>query len=337
MGKIMYLEDQPDYGFIINVFGKVLSEKEIQDLKESENDPNELQKALIENPIFELVTDFSKALKKLDKNLNAYDLLIVDRDLYDNGLKYKPDNVIKTEPDFNETYHKREGDFLIGYCKMKNYDIDNRFYIFTGNTDELVLSPELKLILTDKFKGENIIVKGSDGKNKLIEIIDGLEELDIVIQNKQILNILNELYIQKDDFTKLFINSVKNKDRIDFIKDNLNSIRNILEAILTKTARMFNTSDNYWSNGSLSCSFYINTFLSNYNRTEDKKIYNFNTSSVIIEGMSSIYRISSQFGAHNSNGYKPSTDTVNSLLYALKDIIIWFGDERDRIKTKGKH
>lgn len=337
MGKIMYLEDQPDFNFIINVFGKVLSEKEIHDLKESENDPYELQKALIENPVLELVTDFSNSLKKLDKDLNAYDLLIVDRDLYDNGLKYKPDNLIKTEPDFNETYHKREGDFLIGYCKMKNYDIDNRFYIFTGNTDELVLSPELKLILTDKFKSENIIVKGSDGKNKLIEIIDGLEELDILIQNKKFLNVLSELYKQKDNFSKLFINIVKNKDNKDFIKDNLNSIRNILEAILTKTARMFNTTENYWNKGSLSCSYYINNFLTNYNRTEEKQVCNFNTSSVIIEGMNFIYRVSSQFGAHNSNGYKPTIDTVNTLLYTLKDIIIWFGEESDKIKSKNKN
>ena len=45
------------------------------------------------------------------------------------SLKYKPEELIKTEPAFHKDYHTREGDFLIGYCNMNGYDIDNRFFI----------------------------------------------------------------------------------------------------------------------------------------------------------------------------------------------------------------
>lgn len=324
MGKVMYIEDSPETGFIINVFGKLLSSQEKQDLRESENDPAEVQKALKNNLILEVVTDFSIALKRLNKNSANYDLLIVDRDLYDNGLKYQPDELIQTEPAFNENYHKREGDFLIGFCKMKGYDIDNRFFIFTGNTDDLVQSPELKLLLSDKFKSENIIVKGSEGKDRLIEIIEELKDFELVLKNKIFIDVLKKLPKEKDDFAKLFLDLLKVTESDD-VKTSLNSLRNILEAILTKSARRFETPIDYWNKGSLRCSAYIKNYLMSYNVTEDKQIYNHGTSSVIIEAMNTIYRIGSQFGTHNSNGYKPTVNTVNSLIYALKDIILWYG------------
>jgi len=328
MGKVMFLEDQPEVGFIINVFGKLLSEQEKRELKESENDPVEVRKALQDNPVLEVVTDFSIALKRFESRLNSYDLLIVDRDLFDNGLKYNPANLVKTEPAFSDRYHKREGDFLIGYCKMKNFDIDNRFYIFTGNNDELVNTPELNLMLSDKFISENIIVKGSDGKNKLIELVNGLEDLELVLENKEYLNILRKLPTKKEDFTKLFLALLKsnlNEDS-DSIKSNLNSSRNILEAILTGVARKVNTPEKYWNKGSLSCSFFTKDFLKGYNAVEDRTVYNYKTSSVIIESMNLIYRVSSQFGAHTDSGYKPTSNTVKTIINALKDIILWYSE-----------
>jgi len=335
MGKIMYLEDQPDSAFIINVFGMLLNPQEIKKLKESENDPYELHQAVKDNMVFELVTDFSVALKRLEKGLLHYDLLIVDRDLYDNGLKYNPADLIKTDPEFKEDYHKREGDFLIGYCYKNKYDIDNRFYIFTGNTDELQLSSELRFILSDHFKSENVIVKGSEGKNKLIRIIKSLPDLELEVKNTQYLKILKEMPSEKEDFSELFFKLLKSNENHESlnIKDQLNLIRNILEEILTESARNFRVPQHYWTKGSLNCTKYITKYLSDYNNLEDKPIFRHETSSVIIEAMSTIYRISSQFGAHNSKGFKPTQDTVSSLIFGLKDIISWYGDV---VKRSGK-
>lgn len=59
-----------------------------------------------------------------------------------------------------------------------------------------------------------------------------------------------------------------------------------------------------------------------------------NISSVIAHDLYSIWDITSAFGAHDSNGYQPTLDTVNSLIYQLKEIILWFGQVMEEIDKK---
>ena len=55
--------------------------------------------------------------------------------------------------------------------------------------------------------------------------------------------------------------------------------------------------------------------------------HNLNISSVIAHNLYSIWEITSAFGAHISDeGYQPTENTVNSLIYQLKEIILWFGN-----------
>jgi len=335
MGKVMYIEDSPETGFIINVFGKLLSSQEKQDLRESENDPTEVQKALKNNLVLEVVTDFSLALKRLDKNLNEYDLLIVDRDLYDNGLKYQPDNLIATQPAFNESYHKREGDFLIGYCKMKGYDIDNRFFIFTGNTDDLVQSPELKLLLSDKFKSENVIVKGSEGKDRLIQIIAALKDLKIKLRNKEVFEVFRKGYLD-NKYQQEIINALTN--------DNLNyhTLREMFEESLKQVAATLKANgiekDFTKKGGNLnpkSLFEYLNGSVSF--KTDFKPVSkeyfsqtHYNLSDCLWGSISEI--LHGGGNEYREYKYENSKYTPKIMLYTLMDFLLWYGDFMDKYK-----
>jgi hypothetical protein len=65
-----------------------------------------------------------------------------------------------------------------------------------------------------------------------------------------------------------------------------------------------------------------------YNREEKKFSFKFGSNSIIKNFLYDIQEIASDYGDHKnykSNRRTPATsDTVNSLIYALKDIIVWF-------------
>jgi len=191
MGKIRYIEDEPDAGFIIQLFKKVLSREEIEELKESENDIPTILETVKNNPYFSIYVDFSEALMFFLYDLKKDDLLIVDRNLYGSGLMYDlsslPENSELTS--FDNRFIKREGDYLFHIARHKDFDFHNRFFMFTGNDDDIRQASDMEFNVTEKFQKNNVIIKNSKVKNRLSEIIDS--NFQIQIENKNYLDILN--------------------------------------------------------------------------------------------------------------------------------------------------
>ena len=114
-----------------------------------------------------------------------------------------------------------------------------------------------------------------------------------------------------------YIKLLKEKDDKGRIGDNLKEIRiiyeNIFKACLEKIPDMKENCTE--ASGKLTKEWMNWLESKNYINSIQRKFF------------SSIYKIGSAFGGHLSKKakiYKPSLDTVNSLLYALKDIILWF-------------
>ncbi len=254
MGKIRYIEDEPDAYFMINVFQHVLSQGEMINLKESENDPDTVMEAVQSNPYMQLVTDFTQAIQIFQDELTHEDLLIVDRDLYGNGMKYQttrlPDEL---HPPFDQTFFKREGDFLIHLARNRKFDLENRFWIFTGNDDPIRERDDLKYTLSQQFLSNNIIIKGSEGKNKLSTIID--KNFHLQIENKPYFDILEKKLSSITDDNQSISSSAQEflfilehqDDESEPVKFAvLSKCRIFIENICHQIARTHNAPDTVW-------------------------------------------------------------------------------------------
>lgn len=314
MRKILYIEDELDWSFITNSFGDILSNEEQTALRDSENDEETIFKAIQNNQRLEIVSDFAEALRRIYQRLEEYDILLVDRNLFGDGRRYNKRDIISIHLPlaYKDVFDTREGDFLLHLARYKRYDIDNKFYIITGNTDEIRYHPEFEHSLSEAFKNNNIIVKGSGDVEKICSIVATMDDR----LNRVYLEILKN-YICNETANK-FLKVLKNKDDESSISDNLKEMRTIYESILKEfIERIPGMKANCIErNGKLRNNWII--WLENERHINSIQRYFFQ----------SIYKIGSEFGAHyNENKaqiYKPTTETVNALVYSLKDIILWF-------------
>lgn len=348
--KILYVEDDlfENIPGIYRLFSKYLSQ-EIQALKSLETreyaDPEQVKQILEESGIVEIEYRFPNALGKIIDHPDKYALFIIDRNLA--NAEYDFEEVNKVDPSFNNTqyekYRGREGDYL--FQKLV-YDVDvmTKFYFLTAypaQADEIRGSEGIKPhIDIGKFTAENFIEKANeDDLQKLIQVIEKIEILNLQSENKVYLDILRNNISEEAANRFLEVLAKKDSDKNSDIIANLDFLRNIFEKLLTEIAGLPGIPSSFervnrdtrkkekvfiFDKGR---ELKVRTFI---NWLDTSKKFDFN--SLLRNFCYDIQEIASDFGPHddsikkNPSGYQATTDTVNALVYALKDIILWFGN-----------
>ena len=268
-------------------------------------------------------------MKILSNKQDEFALYIIDRNLSESD--YSAEKVRKIESNYSEKmsvdFLGFEGDYLLHKLLYENVDVMNKFFFLTANSgDSLRNIHEIqKHISFGKFSSDNFIDK-TDGKQKekLRNIINNHSQMQIQLDNSVYLEVLKKYLGNNacDEFMKLLIN--KNLQ----VPDALISCRKLLENILTSLAKK-NKPKNpecwRWIKNKkelkLSTMITIITF-------DEPKRYNSNT--IIELAMKQINKISSEFGAHpdlSNENILATRDTIQSLVYNLKDIILWIKKE----------
>lgn len=114
------------------------------------------------------------------------------------------------------------------------------------------------------------------------------------------------------------------------ISENLGALRNILENILTMLGKKLKPPTHYWKEKNILNISRFCRWLTHDETTKSKK-YKYDTSRLVEVFLEGIYDIGSEFGTPHKKlsheaGYQPKSDTVNALIYTLKEIILWFGN-----------
>lgn len=334
--KILFVEDEisQNIEIIIALFSKHIGKEGVKKLEQVEADgwgagPDEIKSVLDDTGLVEFESNFPNALAKVISQPQNYALFIVDRNLSD--VVYELEDVNRIDPDFNEwcydRHWEREGDYLLLKLYQRKIAIKEKFYFLTANLDEI--RGEKKHI-TDflnyfpNFLTENFIEKSNnEALSRMVKIIENMPELNLRYENRYYLRILRQ-HIDKDTaeaFFNILLKIEKDRREPDIVRENLASLRIIYEAILK------------------CCPQTIPEMLENQNCTDNGKLVlggktiiwlsdNHYTNNILRNFMFSIYRITSDFGSHTNETahiFKPTTDTVNSLVYAMKDFIRWFG------------
>lgn len=329
MGQILFLEDQPDAAFIEHVFDSLLNDEQLEQLRASENDPVEIRKALGQNTALQVHYDFAKAMTEIEeRGLDVYDLLIVDRDLFDNGQKYRPEKVPgNMEPAFTEKYHRREGDYLIWYALRKKYDMDTRFYIFTGNTDDIRAQEGMEAMLSEKFLTENVIVKGVEGRNQLRELIEGCENLHLIAENRMYLDVLARAFGSKSREVHNYVELVGNKLTV---KEYSKQVRSIAERLMERLAQQYALPPECFD--SRSNKVKVSTVIRHFtqmNRETGKYVNDKCMTPFVKTYLELVWHVCSDY-VHHNNYSTPKNDDMQVLLTALKNVILWFGKKMKR-------
>lgn len=344
--KILYVEDEiiKNIDRIIRLFSKYLGRKIVKRLKSLRDDeypPTEedIKKIVESSNFIELEYRFPNALSKIINQPEKYALFIIDRNLSDiEGYEF--DEIAEVDPNYNQEFYDhflcREGDYLL---QKLVYDIDvmAKFYFLTANSnDELRISNEVKThINNEKFSKENFIEKGDI--TPLIQVIEKVDILNLQLENKSYLKILETEISEKASDRFIHLLSKKDSNKPNDIFENFGSVRNIFENILTVLAKRVNADKICW-NIKNPDQLIIRNFISWVNHYDEEKRrpnYRLNSNSIIKNFLYDIQEIASDFGPHDDlenkkkqskpSGYQPTTNTVNALVYELKDIILWFG------------
>ncbi|HNZ27531.1 MAG TPA: hypothetical protein PKK13_09900 [Spirochaetota bacterium] len=334
--KILYVEDELSKNIprIIKFFNKHLGETIVKKLKCIQEDDYGAEsitiKGLIEQSgIVDVACSFPDALYKIMNNHSDYSLFIVDRNLIDSSYTLAELNKIDStfdEPKINEN-KTREGDYLfekLAFQEDMMGKMSEVFYFLSAyNPDGLAK----KYIDNNKFKSENYISKSDD--SRLINKIDGLEDINLIVENKAVVDIIKKRFSNK--YVKRYLSILKNKDSLDTIEisKTLGEIRKFLEKILRTIFESDNLPKSYRDKNGREQLFITDDKISArpmiYYLDNDCKV-----SSVIYCSLESIYSISSDFGSHDSDyttpdksGFYPTVNTVKSVIFGLNDIILW--------------
>ncbi len=331
--KILYVEDELSKNIprVIRLFSKYLSKKEIKNLKTLEADetgygaePEEIKEIVENTGLIEVEYRFPDALQKIIQDIDKYALFIIDRNLSE--IEYEYDELRQIDTTYNEDqynkFFEREGDYLLHKLVYNGLNVLTKFYFLTAYPapDEIRGADDLKTFVDfGKFHTENFIEKGDNEQiEKLKSIIENIKIINLQEENKQYLNILRNK--MDEETAEGFLKILYEKDERMRIGDNLKDIRIMYENILKACSQKFpdmksNCTDKY---GNLIKGKQTIDWLSNIGYIN----------SIIRNFFFSINKICSDFGAHQNSEnsqYEPTLNTVNSLVYALKDVILWFG------------
>ncbi len=334
--KILYVEDELSKNIprITLLFSKYLGREAVRNLKSLEEDesgygedPEGIKRIVEETNLIEVEYRFPKALDKIVHNHQKYDLFIVDRNLIEG--EYDCEEARGIDPSFDDVqcdkHVGREGDYLFYVLAfVKKTDVRRKFYFLTAYSDEQnqIRGSEIigTLINLREFSESNLIEKGNvDDFKRLQDIIENNKILNLKNENMRYLNILRTNI--NNEASEDFMGVLKNKDdkNRDVIKDNLTKIRIIYERILRTCSEIIpnmkaNCTNQY---GNIVLSGQTITWLHDNGHIDD----------IARQFCYTVNKIGS-LGPH-PNG-NPSTDTVNAIVYSLKDIIARFGNICDR-------
>ncbi|MDM8551210.1 hypothetical protein QUF72_14085, partial [Desulfobacterales bacterium HSG2] len=332
--------------YIIRLFSKHLGRKRVEklesfeedDSKEHEEESEGIKAIVEETGLVAVEYCFPDALDKIINNYKEYALFIADRNLSES--EYYPDEVSKVDPDYTQIqyddYFEREGDYLFyKLALIKRADIIKKFYYLTDHlAEEKKISGHhdiAMLVDMKKFSKDNFVRKGDDRAFKrLHQLIDNIEISDIRNENRAYFKILRDNIDEKASRRLLHVLYNKDSDKKETIVNNLELLKSILEKILTEAAKRLNAPASCWDkNGRL----IIRNFLTRLaqSETSGKTVYKFGTNSLLKIFFYAVYGIAAEFGSHDKSrrppsGYQATANTVNALIYALKDIILWFGE-----------
>jgi len=339
--KILYVEDELSKNIpkIINLFKQLLEEKIIRELEKLETDesgygakPDEIKKIVSQSDLVDIEYNFSDVIKKFNHELVNYKIFIIDRNLSE--YPYKKADIQKLDPQFQdvffEKFKEREGDYLMEKLITGKIDVKNQLFFLTANaSDNLRNKDQIEdHINYGRFLKENIIDKSdSDAMKKLRYRILNEKSIKLKRDNLKYIKILNKI---SPNISDNFINLLDNKDKSDHvsIRKNLTTIRNILsDNLLPEIALRKEAPKKCW-NEKNNNQIVMRAILYWLFHFDDTKGYKFKSNSIIRNFLYDIQEIGSDFGDHKkykeNKSFQPTTDTVNALIYALKDIIMWF-------------
>ena len=332
--KILYVEDDLSGTLdrLIRLFSKYLDTKSIDELRilmadEYGATTDEIKKIVESTNIIEIADSFPDALHKIIHGHDRYACFIVDRNLIEKR-PYEFREVNQIDNNYTEAlykkYREREGDYLLIWLATRTKNPENMLQKFnflsaypTGPSDNIRGIETIQPFIDMKtLNEEQFFEKGGDHIEKLKEKIDNINTLSTQYDNRIYLDILRKYLDEKH--AKSFLNVLLEKDEEKQIGDNLKKIRIIYEAMLDRLSEIIPDMRNKCSDdrGNIKKGNETIFWLENNNHI-----------SVILKNFFiSIWKISSTSG-HHSSKFEPTIDTVNSLVYALKDAILWFGDQ----------
>jgi len=334
--KILYVEDKPSENIdrIISLLRKYLSKDLVKQLEKVNEDESgfgasavDIKQILNSSDTVWFEYNFYDALKAI-KNNSEFALYVVDRNLSDS--EYEVDDIKKIEPSFTEEleieYVKFEGDYLLNRAAMNKIDILHKFYFLTANpSDDIRNIERIKLHFDfEKFSTENFIDKTDTSKiEKLRNIINSHSVLQIQHENRIYLNLL-KTHIGENavkEFIKLLV------DKNLQINDALISLRRLLQNILTALAKKKRPPAICWNQykeAKGKDEIELSKFIYEIVREDPLK---YNTNIVIETALYNFKQLLNDEGAHTdfTIDIEATKDTVQSLIYNLKDIILWFG------------
>lgn len=328
--KILYIEDEltKNIDRLRRLFSYYLDEKIISELKRLENDeygakPQEIKNIIESTNIIDMEDRFPDAMRRIVHSSEQYDCYIVDRNLVEN--QYEFSEVAAIDQNYNETLHKkyqtREGDYLLNWLIINSKEPKStlmKFHFLTAYNENDVRGKDIIEMYLDfgAFTGEQFFDKSNQSAlDKLKYKIDHIVGLNIRYENRRYLDILRENLGEED--AELFLKVLLEKDDKTQIIENLTKIRIIYEHILEKFETIYPQYKDHKGMdikklfSELEKKGQINKMLRNYCYT--------------------IWQVCSDYGAHKDKRpldkiFQPTLNTVNSIIFALKEIFLWFGN-----------
>lgn len=339
--KILFVEDELSRNIprVIRLFSKHLGIQRVKLLEELSANPGgakpeKIKKIVEETNLIEVEYCFPDALRKIIHNIN-YVLYVIDRNLVESDYEFE--DVIRIDPYYSgfeeDDFFQKEGDYLLHKLVYKNVNVNEKFYFLTAHSakEELKKCEDIKKFINfGQFKEENFIIKSSeDDINRLKHIIDNIDVLNLQIENKVYLDILRNSVGAKayQEFVHVLIK--KDSQNSHEISENLGALRNILENLLTMLGKKLKPPFSYWKNkNELNISRFC--WWLTHDDVSKSRQYKFDTNRLIEVLLEGVYDVGSKFGTphkelSNEAGHQPTADTVNAFVYALKEIILWFG------------
>jgi hypothetical protein len=329
--KILYVEDEltKNIDRLRRLFSNYLDEPTIAELKHLETDgygakPQEIKNIIKATNIIEIEDRFPDALRKIVYGYDQYACFIVDRNLVENH--YDPREVFGIDGNYTETldkkYRTREGDYLLNWLIMNAKEpksILRKFHFLTAHNDSDVRGVDIIEMYLDfgAFTQEQFFDKTSI--DKLKERIDNIAVLNIRYENRRYLDVLRNNLHEED--VEMFLKVLLEKEERVRINNNFSDIRTIYEHILEKFAATIpQCKDNRGK---------INEKIL-FSELENKGQFN----PMLRNYCFTIWQVCSAYGAHRRTDpeqkdriFLPTLNSINSIIYALKEVILWLGDQ----------
>lgn len=333
--KILYVEDDLSGSLdrLIRLFSKYLDEKTVDDLKRLLADdygatPDEI-KAIVESTnIIEIAYHFPDALRKIMHGYDRYACFIVDRNLIENPYEFREVNEIDRNytENFYDKFREREGDYLLIWLATKTINPEGMLQKFnflsaypTGPNDEIRGVENIQTFIDMKtFKEDQFFEKGSPRMDDLKKKIDKIEVLNTQYENRVYLDILRNNLHEED--AEKFLEVLLEKDERNRIGKNLNEIRIIYEHVMEKFAATIPQCKD--DKGKINIHIYFEKLEKNGQINQMLRNYCF-----------TIWQVCSDYGSHKDKRphkdriFQPTLNSINSIIYALKEVILWLGDQ----------